>query len=1017
MKSKLSKALVLLLAIAMVATQVLVPVYAVDSYECTCPGKTVDATELIHKTVASCTTQGSETYLCATCGGVYVVFTDDKLPHTPDRPVEENRVEADCENAGSYDSVTYCVDCGTEIDRIANTIPALGHDYKDIAAKDATCTEGGWTAYQECNTCGYKTAHDVLDAKGHTPKAPVEENRVEAVCGVAGSYDSVVYCDVCGAEISRTTIVIDALTHDWEETGRSGEDNCKVDDVVNYECLLCGETRSDVTPGFEHDYDKVVVQPYPCLDGTITYTCKVCGWIINDVAHATDAHTPKAPVEENRVEADCVNDGSYDTVVYCDVCGIEISRETTVIPALGHRLENAPGKKPTCTEDGWTAYQECTRPGCGYVTPNAILPALGHDTTPNVVAPTCVAEGYTEDVCSRCDYVSAPYDVTRINPLNHNIDVLKDPVAATCTTTGLTHEIGCTLCGHVVVPAEVVPVNPDNHRLENVVAKDATCTEEGWTAHQECTREGCGYKSVHSILPALGHQLENAPGKAPTCTEDGWTAYQECARCDYVTPNAILPATGHETVITIGKYDPTCLTDGYTVEQCTTCLETFRSNIIPAFNHKDAVSTPAKDPTCTDIGWKAYVTCPCGYTTYEEIPALGHTEGAPVEENRVEPDCTTAGSYDTVVYCDVCDEELSRVTTVLDALGHRLENAPGKKPTCTEDGWTPYQECARCDYVSPNAILPALGHTEGAPVEENRVEPDCVNKGSYDSVVYCDVCGEELSRTTVEIDALGHTAGTAVVENIVPATYDDKGSYDEAVYCTVCGEELDRNTFEVPVLDEEIEFSYNAYGINNSDVAVNSGYIWVDVFMDVKSDIARLHGLSFGLSFDSALTLQEVEMVENFDVYNHTDIFDANMMDAIYLNTNAGIASDVTLNKGQYKVATLKFKVDEYFYAQTVSFDYIVDSGAATHVGYANELFVNFDASTAINVVMLGNAYDTDYVINATDAKAFVDWYLESDIDDYIAKFDMDKNGVIDGDDYDYINKAIVKDFSYLYVG
>lgn len=51
---------------------------------------------------------------------------------------------------------------------------------------------------------------------------------------------------------------------------------------------------------------------------------------------------------------------------------------------------------------------------------------------------------------------------------------------------------------------------------------------------------------------------------------------------------------------------------------------------------------------------------------------------------------------------------------------------------------------------------------EGEPVIENRVEPTCTEPVSYDKVVYCEVCGEELSRETVTIDPLGHDWGDPV---------------------------------------------------------------------------------------------------------------------------------------------------------------------------------------------------------------------------------------------------------------
>ena len=47
-------------------------------------------------------------------------------------------------------------------------------------------------------------------------------------------------------------------------------------------------------------------------------------------------------------------------------------------------------------------------------------------------------------------------------------------------------------------------------------------------------------------------------------------------------------------------------------------------------------------------------------------------------------------------------------------------------------------------------------HTPGEPVEENRAEPTCTKKGSYDLVTYCTECYEEVSREKKTIAALGH---------------------------------------------------------------------------------------------------------------------------------------------------------------------------------------------------------------------------------------------------------------------
>ena len=74
---------------------------------------------------------------------------------------------------------------------------------------------------------------------------------------------------------------------------------------------------------------------------------------------------------------------------------------------------------------------------------------------------------------------------------------------------------------------------------------------------------------------------------------------------------------------------------------------------------------------------------------------------------------------------------------------------------------------------------------------ENRVEPTCTVPGHYDSVVYCVLCGEEISRNTVEIPT-AHTPLQAVHENRVFPVVIGAGSYDSVVYCSVCGAELSR---------------------------------------------------------------------------------------------------------------------------------------------------------------------------------------------------------------------------------
>ena len=75
--------------------------------------------------------------------------------------------------------------------------------------------------------------------------------------------------------------------------------------------------------------------------------CSICEEVLvaQDVVPAL-GHTEGTVVVENSVDPDCVNDGHYDNVTYCTVCGEELSRNTVPVPALGH-TEGTPVKEVT----------------------------------------------------------------------------------------------------------------------------------------------------------------------------------------------------------------------------------------------------------------------------------------------------------------------------------------------------------------------------------------------------------------------------------------------------------------------------------------------------------------------------------------------------------------------------------------------------------------------------------------------------------------------------------------------
>jgi hypothetical protein len=181
---------------------------------------------------------------------------------------------------------------------------------------------------------------------------------------------------------------------------------------------------------------------------------------------------------------------------------------------------------------------------------------------------------------------------------------------------------------------------------------------------------------VDSYVDALGHDAVQHSAKDATCTEIGWKAYETCSRCDYTT-YAEIPANGHDHKAVVTA--PTCTEKGYTTHTCH-CGDTYVDSYVDALGH-DAVQHSAKDATCTEIGWSAYDTCSrCDYTTYEEIPAKGHTTSDWVIDTEPAPGVEGSRHKE----CTECGETLE--TGVIEALPVETEmetEAPTEAPTAS----------------------------------------------------------------------------------------------------------------------------------------------------------------------------------------------------------------------------------------------------------------------------------------------------------------------------------------------
>lgn len=243
-----------------------------------------------------------------------------------------------------------------------------------------------------------------------------------------------------------------ACEHDWVETKRT-EPTCGAEGSVTYVCSKCGATKTEIIPATgEHVWNDGVVtkEPTCTVDGEKTYTCTVCGATKTEAIPATGKHEDKD------------GDGK------CDGCGKDMQ------DVCDHKNTEVVGaKEPTCGDEGYTGDTVCS--DCGKVLEKGeVIPATGeHVWDEGVVTtePTCGKDGEKTYTCNVC--------------------------GATKTET---------------IPAT-------GHDYEVVGKKDATCTEDGYTGDEVCSK--CGdVKSTGSVIPAKGHNDKNGDGKCDDCGAD-----------------------------------------------------------------------------------------------------------------------------------------------------------------------------------------------------------------------------------------------------------------------------------------------------------------------------------------------------------------------------------------------------------------------------------------------------------------------------------------------------------------
>ncbi len=445
----------------------------------------------------TCTEKGYNKHTCTVCGEWYTTDEVEPLGHS----YTETRQEPDCLTDGS---VTYhCNTCGDEYTEI---LPAEGHAYTSKLIKDSTCTKLGEMQFT-CTVCGDKQTEPIaLKAHDYQKKYASKwwfqwliEHILNIFFGYEGSNPYYFECVDCG--------------HIQTAAESAGSGSASVKDV-------CEHQLSDWT----------LINEASCAGyATEGRICSICDQVVEArTSGELGEHISSEAVVENRVEPDCENNGSYDSVVYCSICKEKLSREAKVIAKLGHTnaipvVENR--IEATCTTDGsYDSVTYCSVCQAEIYRETKVIAKLGHNQSIEWIVdvkPTCITAGSMSHHCTRCDDKA---DVTEISATGHTFGNWTQTQAPTCTEKG-SERRECANCDRF----EERQVDALGHNDTSIVTSP-TCTEKGYTTHG-CTRCNEG-KYVDSYVDALGHSFTNyVSNNDATYTEDG-TKTAKCDRCN-----------------------------------------------------------------------------------------------------------------------------------------------------------------------------------------------------------------------------------------------------------------------------------------------------------------------------------------------------------------------------------------------------------------------------------------------------------------------------------------------------
>ena len=482
------------------------------------------------------------------------------------------------------------------------------------------------------------------------------------------------------------------------------------------------------------------------LDSTHTETsdcsgvrCGETGWCDECNGRYTASHKFNGPWLSNP-------DKHWRACIYCNEAGSRASHSFVEQPDARYLKSEA-----TCASPA-VYYKVCS--DCGYQTPSTFesgdIDPNNHDLQRHeeVKAPTCTEKGWSAYyTCSRCDYTAYQETDALDHDWNNWISNGNKTHTRTCkrdpshTETEACSGVSCGDTGACSVCGGAYTVE---HKYD----------ESSWSCDDAGHWRNCVY--CHEKGEIASHSFEMHVQTAATCVSKAVYA-RVCSDCDYQGGNFIfgnINPDNHNLIPHAGKA-ATCTEKGWKAyNTCSRCdYSTYEE--LPALGH-DPIPHTGKAATCTEPGWDAYDTCSrCNYSTYVELPIDPDNHDL-VHHEAQAPTCTEIGwdAYDT---CSRCDYS-TYVELAIDPDNHDLVHHEAKAPTCTEIGWNAYDTCKRCNYSTYVEL--AIDPDNHDLVHHEAKAPTCTEIGwdAYDTCSRCDY------TTKVEIPAPGHDYTEKVVK-------------------------------------------------------------------------------------------------------------------------------------------------------------------------------------------------------------------------------------------------------------